>query len=198
MAPPRDTRTPGASDLEDTEARVRQALGVQDRSVSRPMQHRAGQPRPRHRFVQDGEVPVVVLNTPKNADTPSASRIQAVEAALDAERTARADAERSLREAEATIQALRTKLAHAELAHGEALATEREARERAEQALREATAAPATEEPLARGIVAAATAPEKPKRSRRPAGTAAAAAKTREPRPVKWWLPKRPVRAEKP
>lgn len=217
MAPPRDSRIPAAPELEDAEARARQALGIQDRPVSRPIPPpRSGQPRPRHRFVQDGEVPVVVLhNTPKAADAAPANRIRAAEDALEAERASHAETARALRDAEAAVQALETKLAHAELAHTEALAAEREARERAEQALRDALAAAApamtgmADAPLApaadkprrgrpRKVVEPieAIAADKPRRGRPRLNAAPSAPKQREPKPVKWWLPKRPTRGK--
>ncbi len=99
----------------------------------------------RHRFVQDGDVPVTILNRhrPDEADGLSASRA-AAEAAVQDERAARAKAERSLQDALATVHDLQTKLGHAELAHRELSATAQAARaeadalraERQEQALR--------------------------------------------------------------
>ncbi len=90
---------------------------------------RSSADKPRHRFVQDGAVPVTLVNRhrPDEADGPSASRA-AIEAALQDERTARARAERSLQEALATVHDLQTKLGHAELAHREALDTAQAAR----------------------------------------------------------------------
>ena len=99
----------------------------------------------RHRFVQDGDVPVTVLtrHRPDEAEGLSASRT-AAEAALQDERAARAKAERSLQDALATVHDLQTKLGHAELAHRELSATAQAARaeadalraEHQEQALR--------------------------------------------------------------
>jgi len=95
--------------------------------------------------VQDGDVPVTVLNRhrPDEAEGLSASRT-AAEAALQDERAARAKAERSLHDALATVHDLQTKLGHAELAHRELSATAQVARaeadalraEHQEQALR--------------------------------------------------------------
>jgi hypothetical protein len=127
---------------------MRRALGLTgDRAVrSSPLQterSQAGSPgrsagrssadKPRHRFVQDGAVPVTILNRhrPDEADGLSASHA-AIEATLQDERTARAKAERSLQEALATVHDLRTKLGHAELAHREALATAQAARAEAD------------------------------------------------------------------
>ena len=81
--------------------------------------------KPRRRFVQDGEVPVTVLNPrsrhgsdPLAMPRPGSSpleRAEAAEAALETERAARENAERQLREAQAAILDLRTKQGHAEL-----------------------------------------------------------------------------------
>jgi len=85
--------------------------------------------RPRHRFVQDGAVPVTVINRHRsdNADGPPAGH-GAIEAALENERAARERAERSLQEALVTIRDLQTNLGHAELARREASGTAEAAR----------------------------------------------------------------------
>ena len=139
---------------------MRRALGLTgDRAVrsspshtERPQAGPPGRPagrspadKPRHRFVQDGTVPVTILNRhrPDEADGPPASRA-AMEAALRDERAARERAERSLQEALAAVHDLQTKLGHAELAHREVLGAVQEARaevdalraEHQEQALR--------------------------------------------------------------
>ncbi len=90
---------------------------------------RSSADKPRHRFVQDGAVPVTVLNRHRadEAEGPPANRV-AVEAALQDERAARGRAERSLQEALATIRDLQTKLGHAELARREASGTAEAAR----------------------------------------------------------------------
>ena len=78
----------------------------------------------RRRFVQDGEVPVTVVRRDDPANNPLApqsSRLQRVEAALAAETAARDRAERALLEAQASVQALRTKIGHAELEKNEAI-----------------------------------------------------------------------------
>jgi seryl-tRNA synthetase len=83
----------------------------------------------RRRFVQDGEVPVTVVrrDTPDSAHPgvsqtgPTSSRLQRVEAALAAETTARERLEKALHEAQATVQALQTKIGHNELAKNEAV-----------------------------------------------------------------------------
>ena len=94
---------------------------------------RSSADKPRHRFVQDGAVPVTILNRhrPDEADGPPMNRA-AVEAALQDERAARDRTERSLQEALATVRDLQTKLGHAELAHREASATAQAARAEAD------------------------------------------------------------------
>ena len=84
----------------------------------------------RRRFVQDGEVPVTVVrrDAPDAAHQgggqagPTSSRLQRVEAALAQETAGRERAERALHEAQATVQALQTKMGHNDLAKNEALA----------------------------------------------------------------------------
>ncbi len=81
--------------------------------------------RPRKHFVQDGEVPVTIVNRPglRQPDafaSQPVNRVSVAHAALANERVARERAERSLAEALATIHELRTKLGHAELARQEA------------------------------------------------------------------------------
>ncbi len=127
---------PNALDTLSVEERMRRALGLTSggagrSSSSKPEQQRAGlqgrlagrssADKPRHRFVQDGAVPVTLVNRhrPDEADASSADRA-AIEAALRDERAARARTERSLQEALATVHDLQTKLGHAELAHREA------------------------------------------------------------------------------
>ena len=73
-------------------------------------------------------IPVVFVTTPRDKAagmSMAVSRVAAVEAALEAERAARKKAERSLNGALVTIQQLRTKLGHADLAYREAQAAER-------------------------------------------------------------------------
>ena len=144
MPPLPKSSSPDAPAASSAEERMRRALGLTGdhgaRSglprTERPQAGPPGRPagrsaadKPRHRFVQDGDVPVTVLNRhrPDEADGPSASRA-AVEAALQDERAARAKAERSLQDALATVHDLQTKLGHAELAHREASGTAEAAR----------------------------------------------------------------------
>ena len=176
------------SDTQATESRMRRALGLQGPS-RQPPQQRADQVRPRHRFVQDGGVPVVVLNSRGDNDPTAVfkARVAELEAALEAERTAHGATRRSLHEAQAAVQAQQTRLAHAELAHREALAVERNARQAAEESLqaRMAASEPAPLPVAAPPLPAAA----KPKPAARKMPRMPRVAKTKEPQPVKWWLP---------
>jgi hypothetical protein len=219
----RHQAAPTANLPEDAELRMRRALGLHEQGGAalkpvpeqraarpNPAAHRAPSGESKRRFVQDGEVPVVVVKRgsgqaavgPGTPMPPSANRLAASEAALAVERAARSRAERALQEALATIRDLQTKLGHAELARHEALQAgaaeaeriaalraedvqqlahlqaaldaERAARQNAEQALREALAA-------------------RPAKTRsgqaRPAQPAPAPkAKAPEPKPVKWWI----------
>lgn len=174
------------SDTQATENRMRRALGLQGPS-RQPPQQRADQVRPRHRFVQDGGVPVVVLNSRGDNDPTAVfkARVAELEAALEAERTAHGATRRSLHEAQAAVQAQQTRLAHAELAHSEALAAERSARQAAEESLQARLAA--SEQPAALPAASPLPAPAKPRPAARK--TPRVPRSTKEPQPVKWWLP---------
>jgi hypothetical protein len=95
----------------------------------------------RHRFVQDGEVPVVLAKHagPGGVATlvarggnaaPGTNRVAALSADLGMERAARERAEKGLSQAIATVRDLQTKLAHAELARTEAVEAVRVLQER--------------------------------------------------------------------
>lgn len=175
------------NDAQATESRMRRALGLQGPS-RQPPQQRADQVRPRHRFVQDGGVPVVVLNSRSDNDPTAVfkARVAELEAALETERAAHGATRRSLHEAQAAVQAQQTRLVHAELAHSEALAAERSARQVAEESLQARLAAP---EPAAPPVAAPALAASaKPKPAMRKTARAPRVSK-KEPQPVKWWLP---------
>lgn len=165
-----------------------------------PVHQRPERAKTRHRFARDGGVPVETVTGSLGtafAVPPLRGRIArramatgtapvghsaAPRADLHAERSARAGIERSLAETQATIRSLQATLAHTELAHAEAMAIERRAREAAERRLDEAAAARAgVEVPMppskAKRAKAVEPAPKPP------------AAKAREPKPVRWWLP---------
>jgi hypothetical protein len=185
---------------EVAEARMREALGLDNRPFRQSPQKSAGEIRHRRQFVQDGEVPVVVANRHREQGNGASagSRLAKLQTALEAERMARTSAERALQEAQATIQNLETRLAHAELGHGEALAAERARREQVEKALQQAMAArDAVERQLRQAECRQEVAeparkrgrPKKAASSRQIDGAPSAARKLREPQPVKWWLP---------
>jgi len=148
---------PPSPPLDDDELQMRRALGLFGATPKpRPEPERTEQPSRgpgggafmqggmhRRRFVQDGEVPVTVVrrdDPAANPLAPQSSRLQRVEAALAAETAARERAERALQESQATVQALRTKIGHAELEKNEALAASKRDREEL-AALREDRAA---------------------------------------------------------
>ena len=98
-----------------SEARMRAAL--QSRS---PASYEGHAPRNRQRFVQDGQVPVVVLNPRHHHVDKDRTAAAELERAIAFEREVRQAAETRLKQAEETIRQLQTRLAHAELARVEA------------------------------------------------------------------------------
>ncbi len=149
---------------------MRQALGLRGPAgaAGHAPQQRADQARARHKFVQDGGVPVVMLNRGADQDAASAARARMAETEhqLEAERAQHGATRRQLNEAQATIQMLQTRLAHAELAHRDALAA-------AARAVEEAKAQ-VTAEPIKQ-----TRQPRKPAIDRTP----------KEQKPVRWWTP---------
>jgi hypothetical protein len=115
------------SPLQDVEAQMRRALGLfglpRRQDAAQPAATRPARPAdrlslgsPKRRFVQDGEVPVTVLNGRRTSPTDApVNRLEAVETAVAAERAARERAERARAEAQATIHDLQTKLGRANL-----------------------------------------------------------------------------------
>jgi hypothetical protein len=97
-----------------SEARMRAAL----QSHGSPS-YETHAPRGRHRYVQDSEVPVVVLN-PRQRPAEDRTAVAQLQQTITVERGARQVAEAALRQAEETIRQLQTRLAHAELARIEA------------------------------------------------------------------------------
>jgi hypothetical protein len=181
---------PDDKDALNAETRARRALGVAASPPPLPQQ-RSDQARRRHHFVRDGEVPVVVLSGDGRSNTrpPADTRIADLEHALEAERAAHASAARSFQEAQAMIQSLQTRLAHAELASDEVIAAERRARGEAEKALHDAVAGGRTAVHQDDGRPAEPDAKSTRGERVRRATTAAkpAAAPKGEPEPVKWW-----------
>jgi hypothetical protein len=178
---------PADNDAMNTEMRVRRALGL-DSTAPRGNHSQSDPSRPRRRFVQDGEVPVVVVHGERRPDAHG-GRIAELETALEAERTARAAAARALEEARATIHSLQTRLTHAELAHEEALAAEQRGRADAEAALLLARTEAA--EAGLRKVIEAAPRPVTSARLLAVPKTPKAKAPPKEKRSrvVKWWSP---------
>ena len=126
---PFDPLSKAPSSTPADETRMRLALGLDRPQSSRPAQIQPEQARARRRFVRDGEVAVTVVSAQRQdaAEGSARDQLAAAEQALAAERAAHAQTTRSLQEALANVRSLQTKLAHAELAHGEAIAHERRA-----------------------------------------------------------------------
>ena len=168
-----------------TEARMRRALGLDGKSgPARQTAPRTGDSSPparhRHRFVSDGEVPVVVM--PSRMDQPAGGRAEAAAAAaLQTERDARQQTERALTAAQAAIRdlqgkvaQLQTTLAHVTLARDEAVAALQQSQEQLA-----AQVPPPAEPPIVR------------RRGRPPkirAETPGATPGTGSAKPVKWWV----------
>ncbi len=167
--------------------------------------------RPKSRFVQDGEVPIVMIrrdNGQHAAETHPATgrsptiRLEAAEKALKTERHARETAERSLAEAQATIRDLQTKLGHAMLVREEAranaeieklaletaLAAEQEVRQTLEQRLLDLMAAP--RRATVTEAKSEARAPSQTAPVRKPATNTNRRGRSvkSESKPVKWWI----------
>ena len=140
------------NDANSVEQKMRRALGLNAKASGHTPQQRPEQARQRHRFVQDGGVPVTVLNPRHDAEAAGLrERVAELQASLEAERSAHAGTRRALQEQQASAQALQTRLAHAELAHKEALAQERQARVAAQEALAQAAAQAAAQAVTAQG-----------------------------------------------
>lgn len=183
--------------------RTPQAAGTSERRASAysgSNGHAGAQaPQRRHRFVQDGEVPVTVVR-PRNEHASDLSRavpaspvnrMDVLQESLAAEQLARGAADRALEEAQATIRTLQTRLSHLELAREEALAQvqqvhEQQAQAEAAAAARTKFAVEATHGPVAGAVskpavMAAKMSRGKPRKQSRPVVEV-------EPEPVKWWL----------
>lgn len=125
---------------------------------------------PRHRYVRDGEVPVVHAALGRQIVRPDASvhqdkaLLEAMRQDLDRERAAREAAERSLHEARANLVTLQTRLAHVEM----------DLQETQKQAVVEVAA------PVA--VLAPEPLPERLRRRPR------AEKPVRMPQPIKWWI----------
>ena len=136
LAPTAQTDTQAAD-----ETRMRRALGLGTGSGQHTPQQRPEQARARHRFVQDGGVPVVMLNQKIEPETAALrERIATLEGQLETERSNHETMRRQLKEQAEQVTALQTRLAHNELAHRDALQQERHMRVTAQEALQEALA----------------------------------------------------------
>lgn len=162
---------------------MRRALGLERRPTAPPPQGGEGHshPRHRHRFVRDGEVPVVMVQS--HADQGAAPRPDPAAGLLAEERAARERGERALAAAQSTIRDLQTKLAHITLARDEAVAALQAMTEERAAAREAALAAPPPPAP-----------PVAPRRRGRPPKHAAADPAAAPPRrsagvdkPVQWW-----------
>ncbi len=209
-----DSQSREADETSDAEARMRQALGLfgtrpggGGEHVRHHEQHSGGERRPvtsgpgarRHRFVQDGEVPVSVVRG-RTGQRPQAAEGDRHADEIAHERQLRAEAERKLGEREIQLRSLQTRIGHAELERDNALAEAREWREKAEAALAAAGTAAADTAPVA------ADPPPEPRHDddneMEPPGTPGVRGARRGPRrrvdepqldlidpePVKWWL----------
>lgn len=191
------------TDAQATEQKMRRALGLNTKGAPQTVQQRPEQARARHRFVQDGGVPVTVLNHRTDDSAALKERVAELQATLEAERAAHAGTRRQVSELQAANQALQTRLVHAELAHAEALQVERQARIAAQAAAALVPQPRRPGRPRLDGSVRAEPAdgamdsaapdgdatepdgdePSRPKRGR------PRSALPKEPKPVRWWTP---------
>ena len=196
--PDTGNRAPGAPRLAATdpklvELNMRRALGLtgatgSGRGAGAVPQQRPEQARGRHRFAQDGSVPVTVLNHRPDELAAKDVRIAELQAALDTERNAHAATRRTLAEQVAALQALQTRMAHTELAHNDALETERKALAVAQAALAEARAQPTFRRAPRPELSADAASPDDPAPAKAKRGRPRLHP-PREPKPVRWWTP---------
>jgi hypothetical protein len=112
---------------------MRRALGLrQGSSPSGQVSNNVPHPQ-RRQFVRDGDVPVEVLHGPDNSSR--VNQLAATREALQAQTTAREEAERMVAEARHTIHDLQTKLGHERLARDEAVQRVETAKRDVEQKL---------------------------------------------------------------
>ena len=178
------TKPATASSEDEAESRMRLALGLRGPAGApgHAPQQRADQARARHKFVQDGGVPVVMLNRGGEPDAARA-RIAENEHQLEAERAQHAATRRQLSEAQSAIQGLQTRLAHNELAHHDALNVANRALEAAQTQAEQAQALlDDLQGSLAQPLKPRAPTPRQP---RKPAIDRT----PKEQKPVRWWTP---------
>ena len=177
---------------------MRRALGLTGKTASHGPQQRPNEARARHKFVQDGGVPVVMLNARTDLESAGLKeRIGSLEGALEHERGNHDHTKKQLSDALAQVQAVNTRLVHAELAHKDALAQLQDTLTRTQQALSEALAnAPARRAP--RALVQPEPEPGAEYREAPVEAAEPAVKRPRgrprihpepEPKPVRWWTP---------
>jgi hypothetical protein len=189
-----------ASDQPQGEARMREALGlrtdgsrmpISNHRPERVLDHGSNNPR-RHRFVQEGEVPVEVMtlrdHAGRAANAPSnISRHRVDDNALATEKMAREQAERACHELSERYRELQTKLGHAELARDEALAIAARRQTQIDILLAQPSApppAPILPEPAPAEIAP----PARKTKSAIKKTVRAPRVQVKEPQPVKWWI----------
>lgn len=193
----------GLQDSEGAELRMRRALGLEPRAGAAPQQ-RPDQARPRHRFVQDGAVPVTVLNARHEGEGGLPllrERLATLEQTLRRESAALSKARTLAEDLERQNRALQTRLTHAEIATREAAEAEQRLRAERDRALAELAAARAGLE-AARAAHPTAPVPVPvpapvPAAVPKPPAEATAKRKRGRPRlhpapeakPVRWWTP---------
>lgn len=160
---------PDEVDLADEamEARIRRSLGMGPSTTAGYSSHT------RRRFVRDGEVPVVILNPKRESENRHTAALADLAKQLAFERSARERAERALIDAQATIQMLQTRVAHAEI-------------DRAERAVPAMAIGAEPTVPAKAGSTTVA------KRH----GAKRARTQVREPQPIKWWTTVRRTRTK--
>jgi hypothetical protein len=145
---PDDTEnSPDDARLSATETQMRRALGLEKTSAPRPQPAHPtalqnGFHRPQRHFVRDGEVPVAIIHRDESSGT---NQLEAARQNIRSVTAARDTAERSLAEAQATIQQLRTQLGHEHLAKDEIAQRGEAQRQAHEQAIQDVQAELATE-----------------------------------------------------
>ena len=172
------------------EARMRRALGLDGQSSAprstpaRTADTGVTPGRHRHRFVSDGDVPVVMVQS--RPDQQTSSRLDSGAAALQSEKDARQRAERALATAQASVRELQARLAHTQttlahvsLARDEAVATLRQLQE---QVAASRAAPPAAAEPSPPAVRRRGRPPKV--RAEKPAPKP----RERTQKPVKWWV----------
>jgi hypothetical protein len=173
---------------DDAEARMRRALRVGEPGGAGTAQDHGNRGRPARHYAQDGDVPVVRL--PGRKDHAGAIALAKAEEALQEERTAREKVEAALKQAQATIQTLQTKIVHAELAHVEELAAQRQTIE-AVFAVKTELAVKKEEAPapvLASEVTPVSKPVATPAPTARREKVKAAVVETDEAEPVEWWV----------